>query len=85
MQILAGALPKGVQSFLMSATLTDDVEQLKDLFCRHPLVYKPDQKEEQDGKSGMSQYYIRYGSLLLQCSSMLPWEARLLTESRASG
>ncbi|KAK6543887.1 ATP-dependent DNA/RNA helicase [Orbilia ellipsospora] len=61
MQVIAGALPKGVQTFLMSATLTDDVEQLKDLFCRHAFVYKPDQKEEQGEGGSVSQFYISTG------------------------
>ncbi|EWC46994.1 ATP-dependent RNA helicase dbp9 [Drechslerella stenobrocha 248] len=62
MQVLAGALPKGVQTFLMSATLTDDVQQLTELFCRHPFTYRPDQKAE-DGESGgaVSQFYISTG------------------------
>ncbi|KAF3938195.1 hypothetical protein ABW19_dt0202711 [Dactylella cylindrospora] len=61
MQVLAGALPKGVQTFLMSATLTDDVEQLKELFCRHPFLYKPDQKEENGDGNSISQFYISCG------------------------
>ncbi|EPS38156.1 hypothetical protein H072_7924 [Dactylellina haptotyla CBS 200.50] len=61
MQIIAGGLPKGVQTFLMSATLTDDVEQLKELFCRHAFVYKPDQKEEQGEGGTVNQFYISTG------------------------
>ncbi|KAF3915305.1 hypothetical protein AA313_de0202918 [Arthrobotrys entomopaga] len=61
MQVIAGALPKGVQTFLMSATLTEDVEQLKDLFCRHAFVYKPDRKEEQSEGGAVSQFYISTG------------------------
>ncbi|KAK6341212.1 ATP-dependent DNA/RNA helicase [Orbilia brochopaga] len=61
MQVLAGALPKGVQTFLMSATLTDDVEVLKELFCRHPFVYRPDQREENGDGGAVSQFYISTG------------------------
>ncbi|KAF3167376.1 ATP-dependent DNA/RNA helicase [Orbilia oligospora] len=61
MQVLSGALPKGIQTFLMSATLTDDVEGLQKLFCRHPFVYKPDAREEDgaDGAEVVKQFYIR--------------------------
>ncbi|RVD85731.1 uncharacterized protein DFL_004042 [Arthrobotrys flagrans] len=61
MQVLSGALPKGIQTFLMSATLTDDVEGLQKLFCRHPFVYKPDAKEEDGGGEGVKQFYISTG------------------------
>ncbi|KAK6501677.1 ATP-dependent DNA/RNA helicase [Arthrobotrys musiformis] len=61
MQILSGALPKGVQTFLMSATLTDDVQGLEKLFCRHPFVYKPDPVEEAGEGEGVKQFYISTG------------------------
>ncbi|KAK6358402.1 ATP-dependent DNA/RNA helicase [Orbilia blumenaviensis] len=63
MQVLSGALPKGVQTFLMSATLTDDVEGLQKLFCRHPFVYKPDAREEAEAGGGeaVKQFYISTG------------------------
>ncbi|KAF3118416.1 ATP-dependent DNA/RNA helicase [Orbilia oligospora] len=63
MQVLSGALPKGIQTFLMSATLTDDVEGLQKLFCRHPFVYKPDAREEDgaDGAEVVKQFYISTG------------------------
>lgn len=35
-----GYLPKTFQSFLMSATMTDDVEQLKGLVLRNPVRFK---------------------------------------------
>ncbi|KAK6517896.1 ATP-dependent DNA/RNA helicase [Arthrobotrys conoides] len=61
MQVLSGALPKGIQTFLMSATLTDDVEGLQKLFCRHPFVYKPDAKEEDGVGEVVKQFYISTG------------------------
>ncbi|KAK6348336.1 ATP-dependent DNA/RNA helicase [Orbilia javanica] len=61
MQVLSGALPKGIQTFLMSATLTDDVEGLQKLFCRHPFVYKPDAKEEDGAGEAVKQFYISTG------------------------
>lgn len=39
-QIFSGAfLPKVYQSFLMSATMTEDVEMLKGLTLRNPVSY----------------------------------------------
>ncbi|KAF3311445.1 ATP-dependent DNA/RNA helicase [Orbilia oligospora] len=86
MQVLSGALPKGIQTFLMSATLTDDVEGLQKLFCRHPFVYKPDAKEEDgaDGAEVVKQFYIRLRLFLEQfgiracvLNSELPVNSRL--------
>ncbi|KAF1964355.1 DEAD-domain-containing protein [Bimuria novae-zelandiae CBS 107.79] len=39
-------LPKGVQTFLMSATLSTDLESVKDLFVRDPVVLKLDDLEK---------------------------------------
>lgn len=43
---LAQALPRGVQTILMSATLTTEVDTLKGLLCREPVVLKLEDKEE---------------------------------------
>ena len=43
LQNVAKAIPKGVQTFLMSATLTTEVETLKGLFCRDPVVLNLDE------------------------------------------
>jgi superfamily II DNA/RNA helicase len=43
-QIFSGAfLPKVYQSFLMSATMTEDVEMLKGLTLRNPVSFRPSQ------------------------------------------
>ncbi|RAH83264.1 ATP dependent RNA helicase [Aspergillus japonicus CBS 114.51] len=54
---LAKAIPRGVQTFLMSATLTSEVDTLKGLFCRNPVVLKLEDKEEQG--AGVSQFVVR--------------------------
>ncbi|PYH49164.1 ATP-dependent DNA/RNA helicase [Aspergillus saccharolyticus JOP 1030-1] len=54
---LAKAIPRGVQTFLMSATLTSEVDTLKGLFCRNPVVLKLEDKEEQG--AGVSQFIVR--------------------------
>jgi ATP-dependent RNA helicase DDX56/DBP9 len=58
LQGLAKALPKGIQTFLMSATLTDEVDSLKGQFSRNPEILKLEEEEEDGG--GVSQYVIRY-------------------------
>ncbi|KAG0699901.1 P-loop containing nucleoside triphosphate hydrolase protein [Suillus ampliporus] len=52
-----GYLPKVYQSFLMSATMTDDVETLKGLALRSPAILKLE--EEEDEASLLSQYSVQ--------------------------
>jgi ATP-dependent RNA helicase DDX56/DBP9 len=59
MQNISKSLPRGVQTFLMSATLTPDVESLKGLFCRDPVVVKVEEKEDEGEK--MTQYVVKCG------------------------
>lgn len=59
MQSLAKAVPRGVQTFLMSATFTSEVDTLKGLFCRNPVVLKLEEKEDEG--PGISQFVVRYG------------------------
>ncbi|POS84395.1 hypothetical protein EPUL_003539 [Erysiphe pulchra] len=56
LQSVAKILPKGVQTFLMSATLSSEVEILKELFCRNPTILKLD--EENSSKS-LSQFVVK--------------------------
>ncbi|TAQ85748.1 hypothetical protein B7494_g5924 [Chlorociboria aeruginascens] len=57
LQNVAKVLPKGVQTILMSATLTSEVETLKGLFCRDPVVLKLEEAESEG--EGVSQYVVR--------------------------
>ncbi|KAE9367923.1 DEAD-domain-containing protein [Stipitochalara longipes BDJ] len=57
LQNVAKIMPKGVQTILMSATLTSEVETLKGLFCRNPVVLELDEGED-DGE-GVSQYVMK--------------------------
>ncbi|SLM39313.1 atp-dependent rna helicase dbp9 [Lasallia pustulata] len=57
LQNVAKVIPKGVQTFLMSATLTSEVETLKGLFCLNPVVLKLE--ETQDDGGGVSQYVVK--------------------------
>ncbi|KAF9892580.1 ATP-dependent DNA/RNA helicase [Aspergillus nanangensis] len=54
---LAKAIPRGVQTFLMSATLTAEVDTLKGLFCRSPVTLKLEDTDDQG--SGVSQFAVR--------------------------
>lgn len=57
LQNVAKALPKGVQTVLMSATLTSEVETLKGLFCRNPTTLKLEEAEDEG--EGVSQYVVK--------------------------
>ncbi|KAF9218629.1 DEAD-domain-containing protein [Gyrodon lividus] len=57
-QIFGGAyFPKVYQSFLMSATMTDDVETLKGLALRSPVILK--MEEGEDEAALLTQYSVR--------------------------
>ncbi|KAG9312818.1 P-loop containing nucleoside triphosphate hydrolase protein [Chiua virens] len=52
-----GYLPTVHQSFLMSATMTDDVETLKGLVLRNPAILKLE--EDAEDASLLTQYFVR--------------------------
>ena len=54
---VAKAMPKGVQTILMSATLTSEVETLKGIFCRNPAVLQLEEAEAEG--EGVSQYVVK--------------------------
>lgn len=54
---LSKAIPRGAQTFLMSATLTSEVDTLKDLYCRNPVILKLEEAEEKG--AGVSQFVVR--------------------------
>lgn len=57
LQSVAAALPKGVQTMLVSATLTDDVKTVKGIFCRNPVVL--DLVEPDAEGTGVEQFYVK--------------------------
>lgn len=57
LQIVSKAIPKGVQTLLMSATLTTEVDTLKGLFCRDPVII--DLQEVGNDGEGVSQYVVK--------------------------
>lgn len=54
---ISKALPRGVQTFLMSATFTAEIDTLKGLFCRDPAILKLDDSPEEG--MGVSQYVVK--------------------------
>ena len=52
------AIPTGIQTVLMSATLTTEVEAVEELFCRNPAILELDDRNARDG--GITQYVVRY-------------------------
>ena len=54
---IAQSLPKGAQKILMSATLTPDVDTLKGLFCRNPVLL--DLEEPEAEGEGASHYVVK--------------------------
>lgn len=57
LQNVATLMPKGVQTMLMSATLTTEVDTLKGLFCRNPVILELEEAEDEG--EGVSQYVVK--------------------------
>ena len=57
LRTISNAAPKGLQTILMSATLTTDVTTLKGLFCRDPVILNL-QETADDGR-GMTQHLVK--------------------------
>lgn len=56
---LAQAIPRRVQTILMSATLTTEVDTLKGMLCTEPAILKVEEKEEEG--QDLVQYVVRCG------------------------
>ena len=56
LQTIAQTLPKGIQSFFMSATLSEEIDTLKKLFGSDPVILALDDGEK---PSSVSQYMVR--------------------------
>lgn len=57
LQSVARAMPKGVQTILMSATLSAEVDTVKGLFCRDPALLDVDEPEAEG--EGVTQYVVK--------------------------
>jgi len=57
LESISKAIPKGVQTIMMSATLTDEVDTLKSLFCRNPKLL--DLEEPDAEGEGVKQFVVK--------------------------
>lgn len=57
LQSVARFIPNGVQTMLMSATLTTDIDTLKSLYCRDPVLVELDDQQTNDGT--VTQYIVK--------------------------
>ncbi|KAI1150089.1 ATP-dependent RNA helicase DBP9 [Nemania diffusa] len=56
---LAASMPKGLQAVLTSATLSSDVDRLKNRFCKNPAIL--DLNEPEAEGEGITQYVVECG------------------------
>jgi len=56
LQQIFSRLPKTVQTYLMSATLTDEIQELKKTICRNPAILKLEEAERDTDT--LTQYYV---------------------------
>lgn len=62
LETISKTVPKGTQTFLISATLSEDLDTLKGLFCRDPVLLSMDEEEREDasnGNGGVTQYIVK--------------------------
>jgi ATP-dependent RNA helicase DDX56/DBP9 len=57
LQSISASVPKGVQTILMSATLTAEVDTLKGTFCRNPTLL--DLEEPEAEGEGVTQFVVK--------------------------
>lgn len=57
LQNVAKLMPKGVRTILTSATLSPDIDILKDVFSLDPVMLKLDEREAEG--EGVSQYVVK--------------------------
>ncbi len=72
---LQRSLPKGVQSIMTSATLTPEVDTLKGMFCRNPVLLDLDEPEA--AGEGVTQYVVKYVSCHTRPATPTPPSAKL--------
>lgn len=58
LQKVAQSIPSGVQTMLVSATLTTEVDTIKTLYCRDAVVLDIDDRNE--SKDDVTQYVVKY-------------------------
>ena len=58
LQIIQKALPPSPQILLMSATLSTEVDSLKGMFCKDPVIIALDEQEAKE-ENGVTQYIVK--------------------------
>ena len=58
LQNVQKTLPPSAQVFLMSATLSTEVDALKGMFCKDPVILALDEEEAKE-KNGVTQYVVK--------------------------
>lgn len=66
LQTVAKSIPSGVHTMLISATLTTEVDTLKNLYCRDPVII--DLEDQPESKDSVTQYVVKYANLILGSS-----------------
>ena len=67
-QVVADAIPKDVQSILMSATVGPEVDTLQQLFCQNPVILELDLEGEESNP--ISQFVVKYDQAFLVTLSL---------------
>ncbi|KAL8885724.1 MAG: hypothetical protein Q9215_006461 [Flavoplaca cf. flavocitrina] len=57
LQNLSKFIPRGIQTMMISATLTSDIDTLKRWYCRNPVLVELEDKEENDAT--VTQYIVK--------------------------
>ncbi|KAI4272961.1 MAG: hypothetical protein LQ337_004961 [Flavoplaca oasis] len=57
LQNLSKFIPKGIQTMMVSATLTSDIDTLKHWYCRNPVLVELEDQEENDAP--VTQYIVK--------------------------
>ena len=58
MENISRVVPKGVQTIMMSATLTEELDTLKGIFCRNPKLLDLNEEIGEDDEK-LSQFYVK--------------------------
>lgn len=63
LQNVAKSIPSGVQTMLISATLTTEVDTIRSLYCRDPAIINLE--DEVENKDDVTQYVVKYAEHIL--------------------
>lgn len=55
---ISESIPRGIQTMMISATLSADIDALKQWYCRNPVIVELDGQVEDDAT--VTQYVVKY-------------------------